>query len=44
VLHEKSIPSSKIEVSWTMGDSILHSFPTWFLLGSYTVPSPHDRF
>jgi hypothetical protein len=32
VLDEKSIPASKIEVSWAMGDSIPHSLPTWFLL------------
>jgi hypothetical protein len=30
---EKSIPASKIEVSWAMGDSIPHSVPTWFLEG-----------
>jgi hypothetical protein len=34
VADEKSIPASKIEVSWTMGDSIPHAIPTWFLLGS----------
>jgi hypothetical protein len=31
VLDEKSIPASNIEVSWTTGDSIPHSVPTWFL-------------
>jgi hypothetical protein len=40
VLDEKSIPASKIEVSWTMDDSIPHSVPTRFLLGSYLVPRP----
>jgi hypothetical protein len=33
ILDEKSISSSKTEVSWTMhGDFIPYSFPTWFLL------------
>jgi hypothetical protein len=27
-VDEKSIPSSKIEISWEMGDSIPHSVPT----------------
>ncbi len=31
VLDEKSIPASKIEVSWAMGDSVPYSVPTWFL-------------
>jgi hypothetical protein len=31
---EKSIPASKIEVSWAMGDSVPHSVPFWFLIGS----------
>ncbi len=31
----------KIEVSWSMGDSILRSVPTSFLLGSYSIPSPN---
>jgi hypothetical protein len=44
LLDEKSIPAFKIEVSWAMGDSITLSVPTWFLLGSYSVSSPHDRF
>ncbi len=41
VLDEKSIPASKIEVSWAIGDSVLtapHSvpylIPTRFLLSS----------
>jgi hypothetical protein len=38
VLDEKSIPASKIDVSWAMDDSIPHSVfysvPTWLLLGS----------
>ncbi len=35
VLDEKSIPASKIEVSWAMADSI----PYLVVLGSYLVPS-----
>ncbi len=31
----------KFEVSWAMGDSILRSVPSSFLIGSYSVPSPH---
>ncbi len=40
VLDEKSILASKIDDSWEIGDCIPHSVPTWFLLGSYSVPSP----
>jgi hypothetical protein len=36
---DKSIPASKIEVSWVMGDSIPHPIPTLSLLGSYSVLS-----
>jgi hypothetical protein len=32
------ISASKIEVTWKMGDSIPHSVPFRFLLGSYSVP------
>jgi hypothetical protein len=31
---DKSIPASKIEVSWAISDSIPHSVPNWFILGS----------
>jgi hypothetical protein len=34
VRDEKSIPASKTVVSWAMDDSISHSVPSWFLLGS----------
>ncbi len=44
VQDEKSIPVSKIEVSWAMGDCILYSVPTRYLRGCYSVPSPHSRF
>jgi hypothetical protein len=30
----KSIPASKIKVSWAMVDYIPHSVPNWFLLGT----------
>jgi hypothetical protein len=43
-LDEKSFPASKIEIAWAMSDSIPHSIPAPFLLGSYSVPRPHDRF
>jgi hypothetical protein len=44
VLDEKSIPASKIEVSWAMDDFVPHSVRTQFLPGSYSVPSFHGRF
>jgi hypothetical protein len=34
VLDEKSIPASKLEVLWVMGDGIPQSVPSWLLLGS----------
>ncbi len=37
-------PASKIEVAWKMGDTIPYLFPARFLFGSYSVPSPHNRF
>jgi hypothetical protein len=39
VLDEKSIPSSKSEVSWTIGDSIPHSVPPRSLFSSCSVPT-----
>jgi hypothetical protein len=44
LLDEKSIPASTTDVSWAAKYSIPHSVLKWFLLGSYSVPSPHGRF